>query len=216
MKINVNAMHKVILFSSLVSLVISCNPSSNPGAKPKPTPTPTLTSTITGEENVTPTPTPTPIMVVEENPTPTPESNICQGLSGDIAMEVLVGPADAVGLEPIAVGNIPFSVVPEGEAYAVQGSGSIAYQDVLEAEWGTYTVDFDLDAAVSGVCEGDAQNGALNIVMEMSGEQMVEVRAEGFQGDYPWAGQHTFNLSFPIEEGATAAGEGWTFVLQLN
>jgi hypothetical protein len=45
---------------------------------------------------------------------------------------------------------------------------------------------------------------------------MIEVRAEGFQGDYPWTGTHELNLSFPLEDGAIAEGEGWIFVLHLS
>jgi hypothetical protein len=56
----------------------------------------------------------------------------------------------------------------------------------------------------------------LNLALTVSGEQMVEVRAEGFSGDYPWSGTHEFSLSFPAEEGASAEGEGWVFVLHLN
>ena len=51
---------------------------------------------------------------------------------------------------------------------------------------------------------------------EMNGEQMVEVRADGFRGDYPWNGTHTLNLSFPLEDGAMVEGEGGAFVLHLS
>ena len=57
--------------------------------------------------------------------------------------------------------------------------------------------------------------GDLHMMIEMTGEQMVEVRAEGFQGDYPWAGSHQIEISLPIKEGATAEGDGWAFVLHL-
>ena len=63
---------------------------------------------------------------------------------------------------------------------------------------------------------GDEGSEKLNFVIDMSGEQMLEVRAEGFSGDYPWSGSHQSNLSFPLEEGSTAEGEGWAFVLHLN
>ena len=131
-------------------------------------------------------------------------------------MQVLIGPSDAVGLEPVAVGSIPFTVVAEGEEYSIAGDGAITYEDVLEKEWGTYSVSFDMDAVVSGTCLGAEQTGMLNMLVEASGEQFVEVRAEGYQGDFPWSGSQAFDLSFPIEEGATAEGEGWAFVLHLN
>jgi hypothetical protein len=175
-------------------------------------PNPDVTPTIINEWSDTPTPT----ITGGSNDTPTPTSNRCDSLSGEVEMKVLVGPSEAVGLEPLAVGAIPFSVETDGGAHIVQGGGALSYQDVLEAEWGTYSVEFSLESGISGVCEGDEQSGVLNIAIEMSGEQMVEVRAEGFQGDYPWSGTHEFNLSFPIEEGATAEGEGWAFVIHLN
>ena len=73
-----------------------------------------------------------------------------------------------------------------------------------------------MDVAISGECGGDAGSEELNVHVEMSGEQMVEVRAEGFSGDYPWSGTHEKNLSFPLKEGATAEGDGWALVLHLN
>jgi len=163
-----------------------------------------------------PTPTPTPTALVVEITTPTPVPDRCDGLSGELELQVLVGPADAVGLEPVAVGNIPFTVTSDRAGNIVEGSGPVSYQDVLEKEWGTYSVEMDLEVVVSGECVGEAGGGELNLVIEMSGEQMVEVRAEGFQGDYPWAGSHELNLNFPIEEGASAQGEGWAVILHVN
>jgi hypothetical protein len=131
-------------------------------------------------------------------------------------MRVLIGPSEVVGLEPLAIGTIPFTVIPDGGAYLVEGGGSIDYQDVLEKEWGTYTVEFDLEAALSGDCQADEQGGVLNMIVETSGEQFVEIESQGYQGEFPWAGTQTFNLSFPIETGSMAEGEGWAFVLYLN
>ncbi len=194
MKHNVNEIWKMIIILGIVFFIMGCSLSSNPSVKP--TPTSTVTSGGSGP--------------------PLPGSNRCDGLSGEFEMKVLIGPSEAVGLEPFGVGSIPFSVVSDGGANVVQGGGTISYQDLLEEEWGTYTVEFDLAAELSGDCVGDEQSGVLNIAIVMSGEQMVEVRAEGFQGDYPWTGSTEFNLSFPIEEGSTAEGEGWAFVLHLN
>ena len=140
----------------------------------------------------------------------------CEGLIGQLEMQVLVGPADVVGLEPIAVGEIPFAVVAEGEMYLVQGNGTSSYQEILEKDWGTYTVSFDMVGTLEGECSGQPGSEELNIIVEMSGEQMVEVRAEGFQGDYPWSGTQNFDLSFPLEDGATVEGEGWAFILHLS
>ena len=158
--------------------------------------------------NINPTPTPTDSGLSIANST-----SPCSNLSGELEMQVLVGPAEVVGLEPIAVGNIPFTVTWEGGTHVIKGSGTIAYQDVLEQEWGSYTVEFDLQGDILGICE---ENGALNMVVTTTGSQLVEVRAEGFQGDYPWTGSHEFALVFPIEEGAIAEGEGWIFLLHLN
>ena len=55
-----------------------------------------------------------------------------------------------------------------------------------------------------------------HLVLEMSGEQLVVVDAEGFYGEYPWSGTQTRDLSYPLEEGATAQGEGWAVVLHLG
>ena len=167
---------------------------------------------------VAPTPTPTPTVVpgVAPEAIEPPPADRCQGVSGELEVQILAGPAAAVGLEPFAVGKVPFSVVSDAPPYAVQGGGSVTYQDVLEAEWGTYTVDLDLTLGVTGECGGASGAEFLDLTVEVSGDQMVEVRAKGFQGDYPWSGSHTLALSFPLQEGAVAEGEGWAFVLHLN
>jgi len=189
MKNKLNMMGKLIIALSLTIFIVGCSISPT----------------------VNPTPTPT------ESGSPISSSiNLCNGLSGELEMQILVGPAEIVGLEPIAVGNIPFSVIIDGGTNVVSGSGTISYQDVLEREWGTYTVEFDQEALVTGTCEISGESGVLIITVQTSGSQLVEVRAEGFQGDYPWSGTHTFDLVLPIKEGAIAQGEGWAFVLHIN
>jgi hypothetical protein len=131
-------------------------------------------------------------------------------------VQVLVGPAEAVGLEPVAVGEVPFAVATQVAPYLVQGQAPISYEAVLEEEWGTYTVNMDLDMAVSGECSGEDGSEQLDLLLEMSGEQLVEVQAEWFHGEYPWAGTQTRDLAFPLQEGATAQGEGWVVVLHLG
>jgi len=140
----------------------------------------------------------------------------CQGLSGALEVQVLVGPAEAVGLEPVSVGDVPFSVISQEAPYWVEGQAPIVYEAVLEEKWGTYTVTMDLETAVSGECMGEAGSELLDLVLDMSGEQLVVVESEGFSGEYPWAGTHALDLSFPLEEGATADGEGWVVVLHLG
>jgi hypothetical protein len=148
--------------------------------------------------------------------TPPPPPSRCQGLGGQLEVQVLVGPAEAVGLEPVAVGSVPFAVTGSEPPYLVQGQGPISYEATLQQAWGTYVVTMELDNAVQGTCSGEAGGEQLDLVLEMTGEQFVEVKAEGFHGEYPWSGTQTRELSFPLEEGATAEGEGWAVVLHLG
>lgn len=161
--------------------------------------------------SISPTPTPT------DSAFPLPSVNgQCKGLSGEVEMQVLVGPAEVVGLEPLIVGTVPFSVVSESGSYVIEGNNNFTYDNVLEKEWGTYTVSFDLEAIITGTCVEDGQSGTLQMTIQTMGSQLIEVRATGFQGDYPWTGTHDFTITFPIEEGAIAEGEGWTFLLHVN
>ncbi len=183
----------------MLVVILGCGLFPNPGPDMIQTPT----STFTPEPGI-------PVA------TSTVTKNRCEGVSGSLEMQVLAGPAEAVGMEPLAVGNIPFSVTQIGQIYAVQGNGALSYQQMLEESWGTYTVTLDMTAVVSGDCGGDVGNETLDMTVEASGEQMVEVRAEGFSGDYPWSGTHQLELSFPLVEGASEEGEGWAFILHLN
>ena len=191
----------------LVLVCISCT------ASPVNNATPTATTQAPG---ISAQKTPTQAMMGGATITPTQSVDICAGLGGSLEMQVLVGPADVVGLEPVAIGTIPFSIVSDEGTNIAQGSGPITYENVLQEVWGTYTVSFDMEAAVSGDCEASEQGGVLNLTISTTGEQLVEVEAEGFQGSYPWAGAPEINISLPIEEGATAEGEGWVFVLHLS
>lgn len=177
-------------------------------------------STETIQKNNTETHAPestsTPTVTGGSIGTPQPSLDQCDGLGGTLELQVLVGPSEVVGLEPVAVGSIPFSVETSQGFTTVQGSGPITYQDVLEEEWGTYTVNFDLETAVSGTCISNEQSAVLSLIINMSGEQFVEVNAQGFHGEYPWSGSHEFNLDFPVVEEASAEGEGWLFLLHLN
>jgi len=116
-----------------------------------------------------------------------------------------------VGLEPFSVGSIDLSVSSGGAPYVVQGQGHIAYEDILTEEWGTYEVILDLDISIGGEC-GD---GRLVLVLNLAGSQFVEVISEGFHGEYPWEGEHSINVVFPLVDGATVEGEGWVFILHL-
>jgi hypothetical protein len=148
--------------------------------------------------------------------TPAPPPSRCEGLAGQLEIQVLVGPAEAVGLEPVAVGSVPFAVTGSEPPYLVQGQGPISYEATLQEAWGTYAVTMELDTAVQGDCSGHAGGERLDVALEMTGEQLVVVKAEGFEGEYPWSGTQTRELTFPLEEGATAQGEGWVIVLHLG
>ena len=220
-----------LLILALVVTLAACGGEATPEAEPPapsdtapaptqaatdtPTPTPTVEAQAPAAASATPTPTPTtaPLPVAT---TPVPEASRCQGLAGQLEIQVLVGPAEAVGLEPVAVGNVPFSVTTSEPPYLVTGQGPISYEATLPQEWGTYSVNLNMENAVEGQCSGEAGSEQLDLVLEMTGEQMVVVDAEGFHGEYPWSGTQTRELSFPLQEGATAQGEGWAIVLHLG
>lgn len=179
-------------------------------------PTKNLSPTQSPDGIMLPAPTPTAILGSSPDlPAPTTASR-CEGLEGVLELQLLIGPADAVGLEPVAVGDIPFSVVSIETPYIVKGESSISYENIMEEKWGTYSVEFDMDVHIEGECGG--VNGAeqLMVAVEMAGDQLVEVQSEGFQGEYPWSGTHQLELAFPLTNGAEASGEGWQFILHIN
>lgn len=149
-------------------------------------------------------------------PVDPPTESRCKGLIGSLEVVVLIGPAEAVGLEPFAVGDIPFNVTTNTPPFLVHGATSLHYSAVLYESWGTYTVSFDMDFEVSGGCFGPNGAEALNLVVSYDGTQLIVVESEGFHGEYPWSGAGEFNLAFPLEEGAILLGEGWSFTLHIN
>lgn len=166
------------------------------------------------EVEVSPTPTNTPIL--ELVPTITPVPSACEGLSGSLEVMVLAGPAEVVGLEPYAVGQVPFKVDSEDGTYNVQGGGPISYADILVEEWGTYEVTLDFSTTIEGVCTGDAGQEELLLNLVMEGDQNVIVEAEGFSGEYPWSGTINRELLYPLIEGSSSEAEGWAVVLHLD
>lgn len=166
------------------------------------------------EVEVSPTPTKTPML--EMVPTITLVPSACKGLSGMLEVMVLAGPAEVVGLEPYAVGQIPFQVDSEDGTYNVQGGGPISYADILVEEWGTYEVTLEFSTSIEGICAGDAGEEKLLLDLIMDGDQNVIVEAEGFSGEYPWSGEISRELEFPLVNGASNEGEGWAVVLHLN
>jgi hypothetical protein len=221
------ALWNPLLILGLVVALTACGGDSTPEPEPPvptdtapapaspatATPTPTVEAQAPAVDTPTPTPTAAPLPMAT---TPAPAASRCQGLAGQLEVQVLVGPAEAVGLEPVAVGNVPFSVTSSEPPYAVTGQGPIYYEAVLEREWGTYSVTMNMDNAVDGACSGEAGNEQLNLTLEMTGEQLVVVDAGGFHGEYPWSGTQSRPLAFPLEDGATAQGEGWAVVLHLG
>lgn len=177
-----------------------------------------LLSSCSGEPAASkdPTATPTPTKVIQvAPPTNTATPSICAGLAGDLEVMILVGPADAVGLEPHTVGSIPFAVTTDEPPYLLQGGGGVEYGDILIEEWGTYEVTMNLDFVITGECDDDIAGGALSMMVEGTGVQLVVVTAEDFHGEYPWEGTVPFDFNFPLEEGASFEGEGYAFVLHL-
>ncbi len=163
------------------------------------------------------------------NPTPTETSGVlaggwvdddknpCDGVTGNIELQILIGPSDAVGLEPYSVGEIPFSIVSEADSYRIEGGGPVEfYEEILSENWGTFTVKFDAQTVLSGTCIATDDYRTLNLTMLTTGEQVVEVRAEGFQSDYPWSGTPEIKVSLPLEEGSFVEGEGWSLILHLD
>jgi len=163
------------------------------------------------------TPTPTdsggPIGVIE----PTIVVNDpCKGLMGTLELQLLIGPSEAVGLEPYTFATIPFTVTVEEDDYLIEGGGPIDYyENILEAEWGSFSVIFDGEIITTGVCDPE-NSGQLNFELEMIGEQIVEVVVDGSTTTFPWSGTPSINVSFPIENGAEKSGEGWILVLRIN
>lgn len=177
---------------------------------PTETPMPTATST--------PTPTPTPTVAPVSVATPTePVASACTDLSGELEVQILVGPAEAVGLEPVAVGSVPFTVSEDEGNYVVQGQEALSYEAALEREWGSYSVSLEMAVVVDGLCmEEEEGEAVLDLTVVSRGEQMVEVNVGGSQQQYPWEGETTLQVSMPAADGATAEGEGWAFVLRLE
>jgi len=137
----------------------------------------------------------------------------CQRLSGVLEVELLVGPAEAAGLEPVTIGEIPFSVGGGGQ---IAGSTYLSYENELEAEWGSFKVLFDGDVFLTGTCQEEGGGGVLDLTVEFVGDQLVEVNVGGVVQEYPWSGSAEVDVSLPAQDGAREAGEGWAFILRLD
>jgi hypothetical protein len=139
----------------------------------------------------------------------------CKGFSGELEIEILVGPAAAVGLEPLSIGNIPFTIASQ-KPYTIQGKTHLSYNKTMNYDWGTYTVILEMDADLAGECVLAEAGNSLNMAVTLSGDQNVVVVYKLVPETFPWKGTATVNPSFPIQDGATAKGEGWIFILHLK
>jgi len=149
--------------------------------------------------------------------TDVPEKHTCQGLSGTLELQILVGPSEVAGLKPTSVGEIPFDVISDGGIFTISGGGPMDYYAATGShEWGTYTVTFDGDAVVSGDCVSGNNGGMLKLSVELIGEQNLEVNYEGNITNYPWSGVPQMTVNLPLEDGAMQEGEGWVLILYLK
>jgi hypothetical protein len=205
------------LSACLLITLLACSPEPPDSTPPQdvesqPAVTPTAAPEEESDPMATPTNTPAPSPPPERKATlPAPE--FCQGVAGELEVQVVVGPAEAVGLEPVAVGSVPFSVSGGAPPNLVSGGGNITYLEVLEEEWGTYVVNLDMSLVLSGDCVEMEGLEQLNLSLTMTGEQNVEVTAEGFHGEYPWSGTQQMDFVLPVVDGASYEGEGFAFVL---
>jgi hypothetical protein len=108
-------------------------------------------------------------------------------------------------------------VDPSEGNHQVIGNGPITYyEEILQAEWGSFSVIFEGETEISGTCFFQEDQAWLDIILQMNGEQIVTVVVEGMEMTYPWSGTPTIQASFPLQEGAQAKGEGWLLLLHLN
>ncbi len=163
-----------------------------------------------------PTPTPTEIdgaFVASEST----QTNPCEGLAGTLELQLLVGPSEAVGLEPYTFAMIPFQVVKEGNAYLITAAGPVDYyEDVLTADWGSFSVQFEGETTVEGECITTGENGSLQVIVKMAGQQTVVIVIEGVETTYPWTGAPQIEVNLPVTDGAEVTGEGWLLTLHLD
>ncbi len=184
----------------LAATTLSCSLLSSLGAGTSSEATPTPTEFVGGG------------VVPPSNP-----SEPCKDLSGTLELQLLIGPSEAVGLSPYTFATIPFQVIQEGNAYLVEGSGAVDYyEDILTADWGSFAVTFDGVTSVTGDCVAADGTGTLNVLIEMTGQQMVVVTVEGLEYSYPWEGSPQVEAIFPLTDGAQVSGEGWALILHLN
>jgi len=192
----------------------------------------------------TATQTPTPAsQLLPQTMTPTPSRQLnpgqytatpslqttCAGLSADIEVQLYLPYAAAADLDPIAVGTIPLSINTEQQSYRVQGAGHISYDETQtwDFEEGTETAEvfLELDVSLEGVCDEDIGGGVLRLTLEAAHQEDQGSTTcsypPGECENSPIIGpqRQSFELEFPIEDGATVHREDWTtwtFVIHLH
>ncbi len=207
MKTHKDRQATLVFLCGLALFVLACSLTSPSGTA---TPTATLTSTPTLVRAVDATKTSTPTVTILDSTATSPPEGHCQGLSGTVEIQILVGPAAATGMEPMSVGEIPFAVSAQDQS--IDGNTHLAYANTTPYDWGSYAVNLDLDASLTGKCA----DNLLNMSVELSGDQNVIVVYDQITQTYPWNGSASVDASFPLEEGATAQGGGWLMVLHLD
>jgi hypothetical protein len=154
---------------------------------------------------------------------------LCDGLSAEIEVRVVLPYAAAADLEPIAMGYVPLSINTEREPYTVEGTGHISYDETQtwtdEAGKETAEVFLELDVRFDGECVEDVSDGALHLTLhaihqEEHGATMCTY-PPGECSHSPVMGPHeqSFELEFPLADGATVQKEdwtSWTFVIHLH
>jgi hypothetical protein len=174
-----------------------------------------LLSGLGGDNAASPTATPT-LSGGLDNP-PAEGGNPCLGLSGILELQLLVGPSEAVGLAPFTFAEVPFAVDVVDNTYLVVGNGPVQfYEDVYEADWGSFSVTFEGETLLEGTCLAVLEPGQLDVTITMTGQQTVVVTVEGMETSYPWTGSPTIEASLPLVDGAEAVGEGWMLILHLD
>ena len=177
---------------------------------------------LLGGNSVDPDPlataTPTQVGDVLGSSQETETESPCRGLSGTLELEILVGSAESVELPPTSVGRIPFSVVEEGNTFLVEGEGSLDYyQEVLGEAWGTYTVTFEADSIITGICETTDDEPMLDLILTLSGISLNAVVVyDGIPHEFQWSGERADVITLPLIEGASQQIEGLLVTLHLE
>ena len=177
---------------------------------------------LLGGNSVDPDPlataTPTQVGDVLGSSQETETESPCRGLSGTLELEILVGSAESVELPPTSVGRIPFSVVEEGNTFLVEGEGSLDYyQEVLGEVWGTYTVTFEADSIITGICETTDDEPMLDLILTLSGISLNAVVVyDGIPHEFQWSGERADVITLPLIEGASQQIEGLLVTLHLE